>query len=250
MAELIDTGASAEDHLAVLDQDADFFSDDDVPSSPWDFAPLDEWVNEGGDSWVEDDRPAEDLSVIDFDDPESMYLLTMLKRHVRDACNINSRSAARRRALDWIFEPGRPDEKGLEFEPVCVALGARPIVLRTRVQMQLWRAGVVIDEPLSPFSVGLPDYFVSEIQALIGYGLVPELARAIWSWPSIPAHVLRSQFESVPIEAFSGALKELDANGFIAAAHLCFYFVGRNPETMPTALLRRFSFARSIHAAY
>lgn len=228
------------------ESDADLF----VPENPWDVPPgmvEEELFGPSADQEGEDDRPATALDDVDFDDPVSIYLIQMLRRHVRDACNVNSKDGARRAALEWIFVPGRADKDGLEFEPLCQALCARPTVVRARTMHQMWRAGIILDEPLPEFAVDLPVDFASEIEARIGYGLPVDLARQIWRHPSVPVAALLSHGYAPEV---GRALRALDAEGFVAAAHMRLYYVTRNPELMPLSVLRRFSFARSIHAAF
>lgn len=237
-------GADAD--CAWMPADADLF----VPETPWDTPPG--WVEAemfGPPSDLEghDDRPNTAIDDVDFDDPTSMYLIQMLRRHVRDACNVNSREEARRRALEWMFVPGRTDQDGLEFEPLCLALCARPTIVRARTMQQMWRAGIILEEPLPEWAVDLPADFVSEIEARIGYGTPVDVARQIWRHPSIPIGALLAEGNAQDI---GRALRALDAEGCVAAAHMRLYYVTRNPERMPLAVLRRFSFARSIHAAF
>ncbi len=226
---------------------------DDIPQSPWDMALPDDEVTaqwlalaETREEQVADDRPATEME-IDYDDPVSQHLVKVLRRHVRDACNVNSHDEARARAMEWIFVPGREDADRLDFEHICVALGARPTVVRLRTVLQLWKAGVVLTQPLSVLATGLPVELESEIAAKVGFDLPVRVSRLIWSWPSILAMDVVDRF---PGENVAPVLRALDAEGLIAAAHMRLYFVGRNPDILPIHVLRRFSFARSIHVSY
>lgn len=218
-----------------------------VPDSPWEASfGLDEAGGDPVEDDWEDNRPAAPME-IDFDDPVSEHLLNALRRAARDACNVNSRDEARKKALRWMFVPGAQDREGLDFEHACLALQARPNVFRSRAVLQMWRAGVVLEDPLPIESVPLPSDFESEVMARVGFGLPVDLAHAIWSWPSIMVFDLMQRFEGQDI---SKALRALDAEGLVAVSQMRLYYVARNPDTLPIHLLRRFSFAKSLHIAY
>ena len=223
-----------------------------VPDSPWEFPqPEDEfsaqWLSDaGGEPFHEDSRPAAPVNV-DFDDPISDHLVKVLRRRVRDACNVNSQDDVRWKAIDWLFIPGQCDKEGLDFERVCMVLESRPTVVRARAVLQMWRAGVILSRPLPQQATALPLDFESEIAARVGFGLPVEIARVIWSWPSIHAFDIVERF---PGENVAEVLRRFDASGLVAAAHMRLYFVARNPDILPANLLRSFSFAKSIHVVY
>jgi hypothetical protein len=200
---------------------------------------------------TEDPRPLEhSFDASDFDDPRLQFIFEKTKLHIRDACKVNTKPGPRARALRWVFVPNAPDENGLTFELCCTALGARATVLRARAQHQLWKAGVVITAPLDPEAVPLPSTFASEIRTLIGVAACVDLANLCWDWPGISGVLLREQARrlfDMDEQQYRLALKELMANGYVAATSTCLYFVARNPDLLPPAQLRRFSFARSIH---
>lgn len=200
---------------------------------------------------TEDPRPLEhSFDASDFDDPRLQFIFDQTKLHIRDACKVNTKPGPRARALRWVFVPTAPDADGLTFDLCCTALGARATVLRARAQHQLWKAGVVLTAPLDPEAVPLPATFTSEIRTLIGVASCVELANLCWDWPGISGVLLRDQARKlygINDQQYQLALKELMANGYVAATSTCLYFVARNPDLMAPAQLRRFSFARSIH---
>lgn len=234
-----------------MDQLITPYNDDDdlivVPDSPWElsFESEDEPTAQADDG-AEDDRPSAPME-IDFDDPVSEHLFKTLKHAARDACNVNSDEQSRRRALRWMFVPGAENGDGVDFEHACIALQSRPNVVRVRAILQMYRAGVVLEDPLPIEATPLPQELESEVMARVGFGLPVDLAHAIWSWPSISALDLMQKFEG---QDMGRALRALDAEGLIAASKMRLYFVARNPDIMPVHLLRRFSFARSLHISY
>jgi hypothetical protein len=186
----------------------------------------------------------------DFLDPAQRFLFKRLKNHIRHACNVNSKANERSRAIDWIFVPSTRDSDSLEFEPVCRALGARPMIVRARVMHQFWKANIMLNEPL-PFLASIPPPpLMSEVSSLVGPGLPLEMAREIWYWPSIPGEVLRAKFSEVASLAYQAALASLEANGYIAMAFGRIYFISRNPTIMDVRVRNRFTFAGSIYGDY
>lgn len=248
--------ATSDGAMSAIEED-EFF----IPESPWDAPPVIEsellelgWSPDpaapvGAKPDYRDDRP-EAPSEFSLDDPVNDFLMRSIRTHVRAACNVNSKPAVRDAGLRWIFEPNTQDKDGVDLEHACVALSARPTVVRARVMLQLWQAGIIVGKPLSILSVTLHPEIASEIEARIGFGLAPDLARAIWSWPSISALDLRAQFAHASDEAFRRALQELDSNGYAATTAARWYLVVRNPDTLSLSALRRFSYSRSIHVDY
>ena len=198
-----------------------------------------------------DHRPLEaPVNASDFGDPRLQFVFERTKENIRTACKVNTKPGPRKNALRWIFVPGSPDKYSLEFELCCTAMGARPLVLRARTQYQLWKAGIVLPEPLDLLSVSLPHAFTSAIMTIIGLGACVGLADMIWSWPGISGVFLRKRSQDIlglDEQGYRMALRELMANGFVASGHACLYFIARNPDLMTAAQLRRFSFSRSIH---
>lgn len=202
--------------------------------------------DEGGVEAVENVTPS--ISEGDFFDPRDHAIFVNLKRRVREACNVNSKRDVRRRALEWIYIPNSRDKHGLEFDNSCMALGARPDVVRTRTSHQFWKAGVLFAEGL-PASLCMrpPDSLIAEIAAKIGQNTPTAIARAVWYWPSIPVEVLRSRFAKLEQVKYEGFLNALEAEGYIAIATGRAYFIGRNPELMSKTRREKFSFSQSIH---
>lgn len=182
----------------------------------------------------------------DFLDPAQHFLFVRLKQHIRDACNVNSNPATRSKALEWIFVPGESDSKGLDFDHTCLALGARPDVMRTRTNHQLWKANILLSAPLPFLAHPPPLALMSEIATVLGHDAPGKVAREAWYWPSIPALDLRQRFGHMPSEKYRATLDGLTAEGYLAISTGRVYFVGRNPSLLPKAARERFSFSSSI----
>jgi hypothetical protein len=238
-------------------EDEDGKADDFIPDNPFDFVSDNAIYEDDDDGGFEDEEHGvaviekdvytPSISEGDFLDPAQRFLFTQLKAHIRAACNVNSKPAAREKALEWIFVPSTSDKDALEFDPVCVALGGRPGVVRARTMHQLWRANIILNQPL-PFLASLPpSSILSEIGALVGPGLAYKMAREIWFWPSIPAEVLRTKFGSAGERDYQAALVSLDANGYIGIAYGRLYFISRNPTILGTTSRGRFQFASSFY---
>lgn len=249
-------------HAPISDQpDYEGDDDDDVgegfPTDPWALNEgMEEYLVEDGEGFAANgdvDQPKDEsytpsIDAGDFLDPAQRFLFKRLKARIRSACNVNSKAAERSRALDWIFVQGTKDAQGIEFDPACRALGARPVIVRARTMHQLWLANVMLNEPL-PFLAAIPPVsLISEIATVIGPGIPVEMAKEIWYWPSIPAEALRFKFSDVPTREYQSALASIEANGYVAISFARIYFISRNPMLLGIGGRNRFEFARSIYA--
>lgn len=221
-----------------------------------DFADLVPDDDDGGEQ--DEDRPSHttpSISEGDFLDPRDHATFVNLKRRIRDACNVNSKRDVRVHALEWIFIPNTRDSKGMFFDASCLALGARPDVVRTRTAHQFWKAGVVFTSGL-PVALAMrpPDLLMEEIAAKIpsktGRNTSCDIARAAWYWPSIPADTLRQQFARIDQERYDSILRGLEAEGFVGMTAGRVYFISRNPALLSKAQRERFSFSEKIHTMH
>lgn len=231
--------------------DADWL--DEIPDTPFGMsAGLDEINAADSDAGGEDgdlDETKNNTPSIDegdFIDPYQHKIFVRLKRHIRDACNTNSKHDARLHALEWIFVPSHKDSLKFEFDQCCLALGSRPSVMRARTAHQLWKANILLSEPLPFLSHPPPLTLVSEIEAKVGPGLPADLAREVWYWPSIPLTDLREKYKEAPLLKYQSALDGLLAEGYVAVAAGRAYFVSRNPSQLGKAARNRFSFSASM----
>lgn len=225
-----------------------------IPTTPWDFADLlgislPERPMDLGDVLIdEEDRTAvQDAAEVSADDYDGVeqYLFTKIKKRVRSACNVNTQWPQRNAALRWIFESMTEDREGTNFRMACQALGARHIVLQTRLQYQLYRAGVPLPEPLNILSDSLPETVAGEV-LLHGSMVGLDLAREVWRWPGIRADLLRERMTDLSIEQFQAKTRALEDSGHLGLKHGCWFFISRNPDIISSQGRRRFSWARSF----
>lgn len=178
---------------------------------------------------------------VDEDDysEEEAVIFKVLKKRVRDACNVNTTWSKRQKALEWCFVRGEQDKSGLDFHTACMALGARPDVILARLHYQLYAAGIPLREPLSSWIDILPEQYVSEaIMAAWDDGVA--LVREVWRWPGIPLEMLEEK-SGIP-DAFS-VMQKLEKAGIIAWRFGCVFLTGRGPDTVKK---RSFSWSKSF----
>lgn len=220
-----------------------------VPESPWEYD-IDDLLFEDEElqqqSDGEDGEATPRITVDDFDSPEVQFIFQAVKKQLRDASNVNTQQARREAAMRWVFMRGTQDKDGLDFLHCVEALGSRHFVVQARLLNQMWRSGVGISEQMDILADGLPGVLASEIEARIRPGVPIDIARSIWSWPGMPALRLRGKFNHLDLRAYTAAIKDLEANGYIGISGASFYFISRNTDLMPLSYRRVFSFARSI----
>lgn len=170
---------------------------------------------------------------------EEAGIFKIVKKAVRDACNVNTVWTKRKKALDWCFVRGEQGAHGIDFHTACLALGARPEVILARLHHQLYLAGIPMREPLPFWIDPLPEQYVSEaIMAAWEDGLT--LAREVWRWPGIPLETLEAKSE-IP-NAFE-VMQKLEKAGLLAWRFGCVFLVGRGESRVKK---RSFSWSRSF----
>lgn len=170
---------------------------------------------------------------------EEAAIFKVVKKAVRDACNVNTKWTQRQKALEWCFVRGKKNSSGLDFHTACMALGARPEVVLARLHHQLYVAGVPLREPLSLWIELLPEQYESEaIMAAWGDGV--DIVREVWRWPGIPLEKLEEK-SGVP-DAFA-VMQKLEKAGLLAWRFGCVFLTGRSPDTVKR---RSFSWSRSF----
>lgn len=183
----------------------------------------------------------QDAARIDEDDysEEEAAILKVLKKRVRDACNVNTTWSKRQKALEWCFVRGEKDGNGLDFHTACMALGARPEVMLARLHHQLYIAGVPLREPLSMWIDVLPEQYESgAIMAAWEDGVA--LVREVWRWPGIPLETLEGKLGIQ--DAFS-VIQKLEKAGLLAWRFGCVFLTGYGPDTVKR---RNFSWSKSF----
>jgi hypothetical protein len=225
--------------------------EDVVPESPWEYE-IDDLLFEDDETLQQVSSSGEDgdatprITVDDFDSPEVQFIFQAVRKHLRDASNVNTQQSKREPAVRWVFTRNLQDKDGLDFLHCVEALGARHFVVQARLLHQMWRAGVAISRPMDILCDGLPGTLASEIEARIRPGLPVEMSRHIWSWPGMPALHLRQMYSHLDLKTYTAVIKDLEANGYIGISGASFYFISRNTDLMPLSYRRVFSFARSI----
>lgn len=182
-----------------------------------------------------------DTPHIDGDDysDEEAAILKVLKKAVRDACNVNTTWSKRQKALEWCFVRGEVDKNGLDFHTACMALGARPEVVLAKLHHQLYIAGVPLREPLSLWIDTLPEQYESEaIMAAWEEGVT--VLREVWRWPGIPLETLEMK-SGIP-DTFA-VMQKLEKNGLLAWRFGCVFLTGRSPDASKK---RSFSWSKSF----
>jgi hypothetical protein len=171
---------------------------------------------------------------------EEAEVFIILKNHIKQACNVNTSWKKRKKALDWCFALGEKTPEGLDFSTACMALGARPDVMRARIQHQLYVAGIPLREPLSFWSDPIPDQYESEaIMAAWEDGL--KITTELWKWPGIPIDLLEEKMQSTN---FFETLQKLEKVGLVAWRFGCVFLIGRSPDRVNA---RVFSWSRSFY---
>lgn len=173
---------------------------------------------------------------------EQLVLLDLLKKRVREACNVNSNPRTRWRAIEWCFTPGLPDKNGIEFNDLCAALGARPDVVRARIHHQWYLAGVALDKPLPFMSARMPDQYESEA-LMAAWDIGAQVCRIVWHWPGIPMANLALTIDAEMVGGNADAVfgKLVEAN-LLAWRFGCAFLIGRKAYGRP----RHFSWAKSF----
>ncbi len=187
------------------------------------------------------EEPECDTPRIDEEDysEEEAGIFKIVKKAVRDACNVNTVWTKRKKALDWCFVRGEQGKHGIDFHTACLALGARPEVILARLHHQLYLAGIPVREPLPLWIDPLPEQYESEaIMAAWEEGLT--LVREVWRWPGIPLETLEAKSD-IP-NAFE-VMQKLEKAGLLAWRFGCVFLVGRGESRVKK---RSFSWSRSF----
>jgi len=171
---------------------------------------------------------------------EEVEIFTVLRDYIKQACNVNTSWKKRKKALDWCFARGEKNPSGLDFLTACLALGARPDVIRARIQHQLYVAGIPLREPLSFWSDPIPDQYESEA-IMAGWEEGLKISTELWKWPGIPMEVLEEKMQSA--NTFE-TLQKLEKVGLVAWRFGCVFLIGRSPDRVNT---RGFSWSRSFY---
>lgn len=222
-----------------------------LPATPWDFADmldLEELPERPREVVLSEESSdganAPEVTAEDYDGVERV-VFEKIKKRVRLACNVNTLWRERILAAEWVFASQTEDKEGVTFRLACRALGARHIVLQTRLQYQLYKAGIPYQEPLPLLSDALPETVASEVLLHAGTdGL--DVARQVWRWPGIRADVLRDKLSDIPLDIFQRVTRRLEDTGHMGLKHACWFMITRNPEMFAAEGRRRFLWSKSF----
>jgi hypothetical protein len=209
-------------------------------------APLSPWDIDWGDSLpspsfhVVDDKhyDAPEINEEDYSEEEA-FVLKILKKHIRDACNLNTGLKKRKTAMEWCFRRGETDKHGIDFHTACQALGARYEVMQARIHYQLYIAGVALPEALSIWVDKLPEQYESmALMAAWEDGL--RIAKTVWRHPGIDIQKLKNEIG----ENTESVLDKLEQSGLISWRFGCVFITGFPHKTIAS---RSFSWSRRFY---
>lgn len=176
----------------------------------------------------------------DWVEEEESESFIRIKDAVRAACNVNTKPPARRKAIDWVFIPGKEDKDGLSFDLCCAAVASRGDLLRVRLQHQLFEKRLIIES--LPFQAyGIPSIMRAEIDYFCKPHAV-DVAKALWNNPGIRLDVLMDIVGMAPstIEPIITSLESAGYAGFWLGHG---WFIGKNPLLMPRTERMKFKWA-------
>jgi hypothetical protein len=181
----------------------------------------------------------------EWDDPRQQMIFDHIVKRATQLVLQKTPAQKRIDTARWFFVPGIIDQQRMQFELGCRALGARPMVVRARIQYEWWNRGVYLGGPLPDGAVDLPDPLDSEIKLLYRSIDAACIAESLWLWPGATVQDI-SRASGVDIPGCGRWLGEMQANGHVACTFARWYFISRNPGQMTAAARRKFSFSASI----
>ena len=206
-----------------------------LPDTPVDFLSID--------PTQEEDQPG--VSFEDFEGVEQ-FIFVRMRDQIRLACNVNTPWKRRKRAISWLFISGDQQDEDMSFNESCRALGARKMVLQTRLQYQLFRAGLPLPEPLPFLADPLPETLCMEV-LLHGGELGLDIAKTLWAWPGMRVDLLKAEFcENGDDALYNRTIKHLEDAGLIGLREVYWFFISRNPDLYAIEGRRRFQWSRSF----
>lgn len=179
----------------------------------------------------------------DWEEEEESEAFSRLRKIVRQACNKNIKDSVRRKAMDWIFIPGKEDGDGITFDLCCTALESRGDLIRVRLQYQLYDSKI-ITEPLPFMAYGIPQTMRSEIDYLCKPGSL-NVAHILWANPGIRLDFIgaRLGLHLTDLEPIINSLERTGYAGFWLGHG---WFMGKNPVVMPQKERMRFKWAELV----
>jgi hypothetical protein len=183
------------------------------------------------------------VSEDDFEEVEESESFIRIKKNIRNACNTNTKPLVRKKAINWIFEPGNEDKNGITFDLCCAALESRGDLLRVRLQHQFFESHI-ISEPLPFMSYSIPNNMMSEIDYLCKKGSL-EIAKLLWENPGIRLDILAEKLNKQPAE-IEPLIKSIENTGYAGFWLGHGWFIGKNPSLMSKEERMRFKWSELV----
>ena len=182
----------------------------------------------------------------DYLEDEERIAFTSLRDQVRLCCNVNTKPAARDKAVEWVFVPGIRNKLGLDFALCCRALGARPHLIQVRALYQLYIRQIILPKPFPFLATPLPELLACEILYHFGDEEL-DAAKAVWCWPGIRADILLDQLmHKMARPRSQAAMDRLEERGYVALWSGFWWFTGRNPSMLSPSSRSRFKWSDQI----
>jgi hypothetical protein len=156
----------------------------------------------------------------------------------------------REKSLFWVFgDRGNVDNQRLRspgyasFHDCVLALGAREIVIWTRIFFEMYLRWQCLPDAMPFDVVQIPDWLESEIAYGVGFPGI-QAARYAWAWPGVPGSVL-IDIPGVTVELLS----KMVLKGYMVHKSPNFFFTGRNPHRLKQRVIWRDDFKKNERRA-
>lgn len=173
-------------------------------------------------------RGSVQVGIEDFE-AEEAFAVGLLFKHIRNVYTQNATDVNRRRAIEWVFV-GKHGKSEVDFSTCCQVLGVRELVLRTRLNYELYLRWVVF--PDFPYlALPMPDELKSEIIMTCGFEGA-NIARHAWYHPGLDeAEIFHRELMNYSEQTIRDVLAELQQKGYISRRVSNVYCTGRNPAS-------------------
>lgn len=159
---------------------------------------------------------------------EKRIVFQFLQKKLLTATAKKAAQKEREAALIWIF--GVEDSDLIGFEDSCLALEARPWVVRLRVQLQFWFKNIRFTARIPALAMPLPARVAEEsYSSAMDAGIW--VARRIWECPGIQTEELQILPGAPGIREIQSAVDALEERGLLVSGFdgLYWYCVGHSP---------------------
>ncbi|MBU2854564.1 hypothetical protein HF928_11120 [Acidithiobacillus ferriphilus] len=160
--------------------------------------------------------------------PDRRLVFYHLQSRIALATTKRVTPARRESAVLWIF--GAESREDISFADCCEVLGARPWIVRLRVQLQFWFRDMRFTTAIPALVTPLPARIVEEAFGASGEDGI-WVVRRLWEWPGA-GHEALCRITGAPAPlALRHALEHLEQSGIIVSGFdgLYWYCVGHSP---------------------